>query len=51
MEQNFDFVAGIAEHCAVIDDGRVVHAGAMAALASDSGLQGRLLGMSGIHAI
>ncbi|KFI28393.1 ABC transporter ATP-binding protein [Haematobacter massiliensis] len=51
VEQNFDFVTGIAEHCAVIDDGRIVHAGAMAALASDSGLQGRLLGMSGIHAI
>ena len=50
VEQNFDFVAAIADRCAVMDDGRIVHAGPMAALAADAGLQGRLLGMSEMHA-
>jgi branched-chain amino acid transport system ATP-binding protein len=31
---------------AVVDDGRVVHAGSMADLVADNGLQERLLGLS-----
>lgn len=45
VEQNFHFVRSLGDHVAVMDDGKVVHTGAMAALASDEELQNRLLGL------
>ena len=46
VEQNFNFVRSLGDSVSVMDDGRVVHAGAMAALAGDDALQQRLLGLS-----
>lgn len=46
VEQNFRFAASLGDTVAVMDDGRIVHAGAMAALAGDDALQTRLLGLS-----
>ena len=46
VEQNFNFVRQLGDTVAVMDDGRVAHAGGMAALASDDELQQRLLGLS-----
>ncbi|MFP5390861.1 MAG: ABC transporter ATP-binding protein [Gammaproteobacteria bacterium] len=46
VEQNFNFVRSLGDSVAVMDDGRIVHAGAMAELAEDAGLQQRLLGLS-----
>jgi len=45
VEQNFNFVRALGDHVAVMDDGRVVHSGAMQALADDEALQARLLGL------
>jgi len=51
VEQNFQMAKALGDTVAVMDDGRVVHHGAMAALAADDGLQQRLLGLSlGAHA-
>ncbi len=51
VEQNFSVARALGDHVAVMDDGRVVHSGAMAELAEDEGLQQRLLGLSlGAHA-
>jgi branched-chain amino acid transport system ATP-binding protein len=50
VEQNFAMARALGDHVAVMDDGRVVHAGAMAELAGDEALQQRLLGLSlGAH--
>jgi branched-chain amino acid transport system ATP-binding protein len=50
VEQNFMMAKALGDRVAVMDDGRVVHAGAMAALAADEALQQRLLGLSlGAH--
>ena len=50
VEQNFMMAQALGDRVAVMDDGRVVHAGAMAELAADAGLQQRLLGLSlGAH--
>ena len=50
VEQNFMMARALGDHVAVMDNGRVVHSGAMAELAADEGLQGRLLGLSlGAH--
>ena len=50
VEQNFMMAKALGDHVAVMDDGRVVHAGAMAELAADVSLQQRLLGLSlGAH--
>ncbi len=50
VEQNFNFARQLGDSVAVMDDGRVVHSGAMAELAEDSALQARLLGLSlGAH--
>jgi branched-chain amino acid transport system ATP-binding protein len=50
VEQNFMMAQALGDRVAVMDDGRVVHAGAMAALAADEALQQRLLGLSlGAH--
>jgi branched-chain amino acid transport system ATP-binding protein len=46
VEQNFGFASSLGDTVAVMDNGRVVHAGAMAALADDRDLQHRLLGLS-----
>ena len=50
VEQNFMMAKALGDHVAVMDDGRVVHSGAMADLAADQALQQRLLGLSlGAH--
>jgi len=46
VEQNFRVARALGDTVAVMDDGRIVHAGAMAALADDVALQQRLLGLS-----
>ncbi len=50
VEQNFNVVRSLGDTVAVMDDGRIVHAGPMAALADDVDLQQRLLGLAlGAH--
>jgi branched-chain amino acid transport system ATP-binding protein len=50
VEQNFMMAKALGDTVAVMDNGRVVHRGAMAELAEDEGLQQRLLGLSlGAH--
>ena len=50
VEQNFQMARALGDRVAVMDNGRVVHAGAMAALAEDEALQQRLLGLAlGAH--
>ena len=46
VEQNFAMAKALGDRFAVMDDGRVVHRGAMAELAEDEALQHRLLGLS-----
>ena len=46
VEQNFSFVSDLGDTVAVMDDGRIVHAGAMQDLVDDDDLQQRLLGLS-----
>jgi len=46
VEQNLAFVRTLADHVAVMDDGRVVHEGSMRDLAADGALQSRLLGLA-----
>ena len=46
VEQNFNFVRQLGDTVAVMDDGCIVHAGAMAELAEDRALQQKLLGLS-----
>jgi len=46
VEQNFRVAQAIGDTVAVMDNGRVVHTGTMAALAADEQLQHRLLGLS-----
>ena len=51
VEQNFMMAKALGDTVAVMDNGRVVHAGAMAELAANDEMQGRLLGLSlGAHA-
>jgi branched-chain amino acid transport system ATP-binding protein len=51
VEQNFQMASELGDRVAVMDNGRVVHAGAMAALVADDALQQRLLGLAlGAHA-
>ena len=50
VEQNFMMAQAVGDQVAVMDDGRVVHSGAMAELAGDEAMQQRLLGLSlGTH--
>ena len=50
VEQNFQMAKTLGDRVAVMDNGRIVHAGAMAALADDEALQHKLLGLSlGAH--
>ena len=46
VEQNFNFARQLGDQMAVMDGGKVVHAGPMAALAEDETLQQNLLGLS-----
>ena len=46
VEQNFAVATALGDRVAVMDDGRVVHRGAMAELAEDESLQHRLLGLA-----
>ena len=46
VEQNFHMAKALGDHVAVMDDGRVVHRGAMRELVEDQALQQRLLGLS-----
>jgi branched-chain amino acid transport system ATP-binding protein len=46
VEQNFHFARALGDAVAVMDAGRIVHTGTMAALAADEALQQRLLGLS-----
>ena len=50
VEQNFAVAKALGDFVAVMDDGRVVHAGGMAELAEDEALQQKFLGLSlGAH--
>lgn len=50
VEQNFAMAKAIGDHVAVMDNGRIVHTGAMSDLADNEALQQRLLGLSlGVH--
>jgi len=46
VEQNFHAARSLGDSVAVMDAGRIVHRGRMAALAADEQLQARLLGLS-----
>ena len=46
VEQNINFAKRLGDSVAVMDNGRVVHSGAMQTLAEDEGLQRALLGLS-----
>ena len=46
VEQNFHMARALGDDVAVMDDGRIVHTGTMAALAADEALQAGLLGLS-----
>jgi branched-chain amino acid transport system ATP-binding protein len=46
VEQNFSFVKSLGDSVSVMDDGCVVHAGAMRDLVEDQQLQQRLLGLA-----
>ncbi len=46
VEQNFNFARRLGDTVAVMDNGQVVHAGAMADLAADEALQRQLLGLA-----
>lgn len=46
VEQNIRFAQALGDQVAVMDNGRIVHTGSMAALAADEALQQRLLGLS-----
>ena len=46
VEQNFNFARQLGDTVAVMDNGRIVHSGAMVELADDEALQTRLLGLS-----
>ena len=46
VEQNFRVAREVGDRVAVMDNGRIVYSGQMAALAEDVELQGRLLGLS-----
>jgi branched-chain amino acid transport system ATP-binding protein len=45
VEQNFSMASRLGDECYVMDDGRTVHAGPMAALATDHALKRKYLGI------
>jgi branched-chain amino acid transport system ATP-binding protein len=46
VEQNFRVAEAVGDDVAVMDEGRIIHTGRMVALATNHGLQHRLLGLS-----
>ncbi|KLK91819.1 ABC transporter ATP-binding protein [Microvirga vignae] len=46
VEQNFYAASALGDNVVVMDDGRIVHSGAMSELVTDKNLQQRLLGLS-----
>ena len=46
VEQNFHMARSLGDTVAIMDDGRIVHAGRMQTLAADEPLQAKLLGLS-----
>jgi branched-chain amino acid transport system ATP-binding protein len=46
VEQNISFAKRLGDQVAVMDDGRVVHAGSMASFAADDALQQSLMGLT-----
>ncbi len=46
VEQNFAMAKSLGRTVSVMDDGRIVHSGDMAALAADAALQEKLMGLS-----
>jgi branched-chain amino acid transport system ATP-binding protein len=46
VEQNIHFAQALGDSVAVMDNGRIIHAGSMAALSANSALQQSLLGLS-----
>jgi len=46
VEQNLSFAQALGDYVAVMDGGRVVHAGGMAEFSADSALQHQLLGLA-----
>ena len=46
VEQNIHFAEQLGDSVAVMDNGRVIHAGSMAALSADPALQQALLGLA-----
>ena len=46
VEQNFAVVRALGDFVAVMDNGRVVHAGSMRELSADAALQRSLLGLA-----
>ncbi|MCA2998176.1 MAG: ABC transporter ATP-binding protein [Rhodocyclaceae bacterium] len=46
VEQNINFAKRLGDHVAVMDNGRVVHRGSMAAFAEDHALQQSLMGLT-----
>ena len=46
VEQNFAMASALGDHVAVMDNGRVVHAGVMRELVEDAALQQKYLGLS-----
>jgi branched-chain amino acid transport system ATP-binding protein len=46
VEQNFRVAQAVGDQVCVMDNGRIVHSGAMADFAADEGLQQKLLGLS-----
>ena len=50
VEQNFSLARALGDHAAVMDEGRIVWTGTMAALAGDGALQDRLMGLKGTAA-
>jgi branched-chain amino acid transport system ATP-binding protein len=46
VEQNFNFASSLGDHVAVMDDGRIVHAGSMADFVQSDSLKNELLGLT-----
>jgi branched-chain amino acid transport system ATP-binding protein len=46
VEQNFEVAKYLGDHCAVMEDGKIVWSGQMATLANDSALQEKLMGLN-----
>ncbi len=47
VEQNFYMASSVGDHFYILDDGKVVHSGAMAELVEDEAMQSKYLGITG----